>query len=693
MNNEKIMSKIIASSLVFVIGAVNVSEVFAYTKDETVYSKVKSNGENYQTTVTEHIKNTDDINTLNDISELLNITNTNGDEKFSKENNSITWNAYGNDIYYKGNTEKEIPIETSINYELDGKEIEAKDLAGKSGKIKITINYTNKEERTVTVNGKTEKMYVPFVIATGTIFDNTKIKNIKITNGRVVDNGTKTFVVALSCPGLVESLELKDDLDIDLNKVEITFDAENFEIGNIMSVAMPKVFENTDIDNLDALDEIYSQINELKSASNQLVEGAKTLQDGTEEYIEKSSEFAEGLSTFNRGMNTATNSYDKIDEGIDSVNSNVDTLKNGASKINDGVNDLTDGLNTLQSGVSAGKKQAVSSLETSSKTLDAGIDQIIDGKDVEIDTIKEKVIENANDQLATGLKTGISTSVSSAIDTTMNAKIKSIMNDESLTEEEKVLLQKVLPKMSITEAEKQAMSKQIGTAIDNAIETTTKAQEAGLDTINNSEKGVKAGLNTLKSQATSSIEKGISAISSGFDSITDGTEKLIDGSNELKSGTTSLENGTSQLQAGVNTLASGSKDLKSGLNTLNSSSNKLNNANMQLLEGANTISDGAKTLADGMTTFDKDGIDKLVSYVNGDIKDLQVRIEKLQELANEYDSFAGIAEGNEGTTKFIFLVDSIKNETKEENQSTMPINNEENLSKSDNYNKETISGE
>ena len=693
MNNKKIISKIIASSLVFVIGAVNVSEVFAYTKDETVYNKVKSNGENYQTTVTEHIKNTDDINTLSDISELLNITNTNGDEKFSKENNSITWNAYGNDIYYKGNTEKEIPIETSITYELDGNEIEAKDLAGKSGKVKITINYTNKEERTVTVNGKAEKMYVPFVIATGTIFDNTKIKNIKITNGRVIDNGTKTFVVALSCPGLVESLELKDDLDIDLNKVEITFDAENFEIGNIMSVAMPKVFENTDIDNLDALDDIYSQINELKSASNQLVEGAKTLQDGTEEYIEKSSEFADGLATFNRGMNTATNSYDKIDEGIDSVNSNVDTLKNGASKINNGVNDLTDGLSTLQSGVSAGKKQAVSSLETSSKTLVAGIDQIIDGKDLEIDKIKEKVIENANDQLATGLKTGISTSVSSAIDTTMNAKIKSIMNDDSLTEEEKLVLQKVLPKMSITEAEKQAMSKQIGTAIDNAIETTTKSQEAGLDTINNNEKGVKAGLNTLKSQATSSIEKGISEISSGFDSITDGTEKLIDGSNELKNGTTSLENGTSQLQAGVNTLASGSKDLKSGLNTLNSSSNKLNNANIQLLEGANTISDGAKTLAEGMTTFDKDGIDKLVSYVNGDIKDLQVRIEKLQELANEYDSFAGIADGNEGTTKFIFLVDSIKNETKEENQSTMPINNEENLSKSDNYNKETISGE
>ena len=228
MNNKKIMPKIIASSLVLALGTINAVPVFAYSKDETVYTKVKSNGEGYQTTVTEHIKNTDDLETLNDISELLNITNTNGDEEFSRENNSITWKASGNDIYYKGNTEKELPIESSIKYELDGEEIEAKDLAGKSGKIKITINYTNKEERTVRINGKTEKMYVPFVVATGTMFDNTKIKNVTVTNGKVIDNGNKTLVVALSCPGLIESLGLEDDVDIDLNKIEISFYAENF---------------------------------------------------------------------------------------------------------------------------------------------------------------------------------------------------------------------------------------------------------------------------------------------------------------------------------------------------------------------------------------------------------------------------------------------------------------------------------
>ena len=690
MNNKKIMPKIIASSLVLALGTINAVPVFAYSKDETVYSKVKSNGEGYQTTVTEHIKNTDDLETLNDISELLNITNTNGDEEFSRENNSITWKASGNDIYYKGNTEKELPIESSIKYELDGEEIEAKDLAGKSGKIKITINYTNKEERTVRINGKTEKMYVPFVVATGTMFDNTKIKNVTVTNGKVIDNGNKTLVVALSCPGLIESLGLEDDVDIDLNKIEISFDAENFEMGNIMSVAMPKVFENSDIDNLDALDDIYSQINDLKSASTQLVEGAKTLQDGTEEYVSKSTEFADGLESFNQGINTATNSYNKIDEGIDSVNSNISSIKSGANKLNQGASDLSDGLNSLQTGVSAGKEKAVSSLEESSETLSEGIDQIIAGKDQEVETIKEQVIENANNQLADGLKTGVSSAVSSAIDSTMSAKLNAIMSDESLTKAEREAIAKVAPKLTVTDAEKQAMSKQIGTAIDSAVAKTTKAQEAGLDKINDNEKGVKAGLKTLKTQASSSIKIGISAISSGFDSITEGTTELIAGSNELKNGTSTLSQGTSKLQTGVGTLASGSKELKTGLNTLNSSSDKLNTANKQLLEGANTISDGAKTLAEGISTFDEEGINKIVSMVNGDVKDLQTRVEKLQELANEYDSFAGKDEEAEGTTKFIFVVDSLKKDSKKE-ESNMPVENNTSTANSE-TDKETNSG-
>ena len=680
MNNKKIMSKVIASSLVLALGTINAVPVFAYSKDETVYTKANANGSSYQTIVSEHLKNSDNAELLKDMSTLLNIKNTNGDEEASQNGTSLEWKTSGNDIYYQGNTDKELPLDCTIKYELNGEEIAPNDLIGKSGNVKITIEYTNREERFVNINGKSEKMYVPFVVMAGTMLDNTKMKNIEVTNGKVLDNGQKTVVVGLACPGLIESLGLEDEDLPDLNKVEISFEATDFEMENIMSYATPKIFDDADISAMDKLDEVYSQINDLKSASTQLVEGAKTLQDGTEEYVSKSSEFADGLETFNQGINTATNSYNKIDEGIDSVNSNISTIKNGANKLNKGASDLSDGLNSLQTGVSAGKEQAVSSLEESSKTLSAGIDQIIAGK--------EQVIENANSKLAEGLKTGVSSAVSSAIDSTMEKKMasvqKAILADETLTTEEKLAIQKSLSSISISDAEKQAMSKQIGTAIDSAVAQTTKAQEAGLDAINDNEKGVKAGLNTLKTQAASSIKSGISEISSGFDAITDGTTELIAGSNELKNGTSTLSQGTSKLQTGVSTLASGSKELKTGLSTLNTSSNKLNSANKQLLEGASTISDGAKTLAEGISEFDKEGINKIVSMVNGDVKDLQTRVEKLQDLANEYDSFAGKDEEAEGTTKFIFVVDSLKKDSKKE-ESNMPVENSE-------ENKETNSG-
>ena len=640
MNNKKIMSKVIASSLVLALGTINAVPVFAYSKDETVYTKANANGSSYQTIVSEHLKNSDNAELLKDMSTLLNIKNTNGDEEASQNGTSLEWKTSGNDIYYQGNTDKELPLDCTIKYELNGEEIAPNDLIGKSGSVKITIEYTNKEERFVNINGKSEKMYVPFVVMAGTMLDNTKMKNIEVTNGKVLDNGQKTVVVGLACPGLIESLGLEDEDLPDLNKVEISFEATDFEMENIMSYATPKIFDDADISAMDKLDEVYSQINDLKSASTQLVEGAKTLQDGTEEYVSKSTEFADGLETFNQGINTATNSYNKIDEGIDSVNSNISTIKNGANKLNKGASDLSDGLNSLQTGVSAGKEQAVSSLEESSKTLSAGIDQIIAGKDQEVETIKEQVIENANSKLAEGLKTGVSSAVSSAI--------------------------------------------------DSAVAQTTKAQEAGLDAINDNEKGVKAGLNTLKTQAASSIKSGISKISSGFDAITDGTTELIAGSNELKNGTSTLSQGTSKLQTGVSTLASGSKELKTGLSTLNSSSNKLNSANKQLLEGASTISDGAKTLAEGISEFDKEGINKIVSMVNGDVKDLQTRVEKLQDLANEYNSFAGKDEEAEGTTKFIFVVDSLKKDNKKE-ESNMPVENSERVANNE-ENKETNSG-
>ncbi|MFR7666460.1 MAG: hypothetical protein ACLU2J_04035 [Clostridia bacterium] len=199
MNNKKIMSKVIASSLVLALGTINAVPVFAYSKDETVYTKANANGSSYQTIVSEHLKNSDNAELLKDMSTLLNIKNTNGDEEASQNGTSLEWKTSGNDIYYQGNTDRELPLDCTIKYELNGEEIAPNDLIGKSGNVKITIEYTNKEERFVNINGKSEKMYVPFVVMAGTMLDNTKMKNIEVTNGKVLDNGQKTVVVGLAC--------------------------------------------------------------------------------------------------------------------------------------------------------------------------------------------------------------------------------------------------------------------------------------------------------------------------------------------------------------------------------------------------------------------------------------------------------------------------------------------------------------
>lgn len=288
--NNKIISKITSGALLITVFAYT-TPVLAYTKDETVYSKINTNGEQYTTIVNDHIKNEKEEKIINDISDLLNIENTNGDEELQKEGNNLVWDANGSDIYYQGETQKELPIECKVTYTLDGKEIMAKDLAGKSGKVKVTIEYINKDEHTVKINGKNETMYTPFVVICGTIIKNENNKNIEITNGKVIDDGTKTTVIGISIPGLQESLGIsKQKIDVP-NKVEINMESTDFELNNIVTYVTPKVIEDSDLKIFDEIDEIYSKVNTLQSSSQQLEDGANTLKQGTDTYNQKSQEF------------------------------------------------------------------------------------------------------------------------------------------------------------------------------------------------------------------------------------------------------------------------------------------------------------------------------------------------------------------------------------------------------------------
>lgn len=197
--NKKFISKIISGTLLCTIVTYG-APVMAYTKDETVYSKIEPDGSLYNTIVNNHIENYEENKLLKDLSDLLNIKNTNGDETFNLEGNSLLWNSEGKDIYYQGESNKELPITCRVKYELNETEISAKELAGKSGNVKITIKYTNKDSHKVNINGINETLYTPFVAICGTIVDNDKNKDIEIKNGKIVNDGSKSILMGMAMP-------------------------------------------------------------------------------------------------------------------------------------------------------------------------------------------------------------------------------------------------------------------------------------------------------------------------------------------------------------------------------------------------------------------------------------------------------------------------------------------------------------
>lgn len=306
-------------------------------KDETVYIIADSTGKAEETIVSEWLKNPEGKNQLKDVSDLKEIENVKGDESFTQKGSDLTWKAGGNDIYYQGKTSKEAPVTEKITYYLDGKEISAKEIAGKNGKVKIRFDYTNHE--------KTGDVYVPFMVISGMVLDS-NFTNVQVTNGKVISNGDSSIVVGAALPGLKESLKVKEsDFSEDVSipeYVEVTADAEKFELDMTMTVVAGASALNADA-SLD-FSEIDDKIEDLTDAMGQLKDGSKELKDGLDTLNEKTGEFSSGLNTLQNGITAYTDGAGKLANGINA-------LKGQSGLLISGISDLVSSVGTLNSGV------------------------------------------------------------------------------------------------------------------------------------------------------------------------------------------------------------------------------------------------------------------------------------------------------------------------------------------------------
>ena len=665
--NNKVISKIISGTLLCSMVGYTLP-VFAYTKDETVYSKMDSNGKNYKTIVSTHIKNTENADLINDLSDLLNVKNSSGDETYTQDGNKFVWNANKNDIYYQGESSKELPIECNVKYELDGKELSANEIAGKSGKVKITLQYTNKEERTVDINGKKVKMYVPFVVVAGTIIENENARNIEVSSGKVVDDGSKTVVVGMAMPGLQESLGLSDDeVEISSN-VEITMDATNFETSSIMSYVTPKVLEEDDLKVFDNLDEIYGQVNTLQTSMNQIQDGANTLKDGT-------TQLATGANTLKDGVTTAYNGAQTISA---EVAKSTQSLKNDKSEALDSKT-----LESIKQQAAASSKlteeqkaQIKAQAQTSAVLTDEQKAQIkaqaaqraklTEAQSAEITALAKKgaaLTEKQKAQITEKAKDGAQLTEAQKTAIITNAQA----NYPAITEAEKTLLivtaqntaTQTAVNTALATAENTAKQTAVATALNVAQQVATQtAETTAVETAQQiaTQTAVTTALKTAQSTATTTAMQTSTTVA-----------KQV--------GNQAKKTFTNQVVSQMNTLGNGLNQLTSGLS-------ELNNGATTLANGTNQVNDGATTLAEGIKTFNEEGIKKICNYINGDVKDLTTRVQKLTDLSKDYNNFTMLDGENDGEVKFIMIAEAVKKqEDSEQNKeeavlSTNVINDE-----------------
>ncbi len=633
---EKIGKHIVAGVIAFSMIAIQALPCLGYAKEEMVYTKANTEGKEYETIVSSYLRNDEKSIELRDESELENIKIAKQGQSYEQNGTELIWQTNGEDVYYQGTSTKQIPLKWEIHYELERKEITPQELAGKKGKIKIHLICHNQDAHTVEVNGKPTTLYTPFLVGATTVLDNNKMRNISITNGKVIRNGEKTLVLGLAFPGLQESLDWQEKDSSLPEEITITMETEEFELSNIICFATPKILEKEDVAKLDKFDTVFDQIRLLADSSKQLVQGGNQLQEGMNTYVEKAEEFDMAMNELQEGSSTIEQNYTKIGQGISGVKHGSEELSIGASSVNEGTKQL---------------KGAICSVSDNLEKLLIGSHTTLEGEKKLNSGVNELILQSTNnlEELAKRLKNTITTDTESVTELTKNNVTLQKVMDSLSQEGEAELISTLKEQMQNNQTQITSLKKQI------------QEKASYLQQLQNKMTNSEAQMKELK-QGFSSLEKGLTTICEGLTQLAGGTSKLQQASQELEQGTTSLYQGSKTLSYGTGELQKGSKQIEEGLSTLGTSTLQLAKANGQLLQGAEELSSGTKELKEGMDTFDKQGIQKLYDAIFGSGKETLERVKKLQQLADEFTG----AEKNQ--INFITLFDEIQKEEEKEDQ-------------------------
>ena len=568
----------------------------SFSKSETVYAVMNGDGSIKSTTVSEHLYSASGLANVTDKTTLTDIQNTESDAEFTQNGEELVWNTNDTDVYYKGNTDKALPIDVKVTYALDGQEAALEDIIGKSGHLTVTVNLKNNETGTVNVNGKDRTIVTPLITAVGVILGG-DASNVTAEHG-MIESAAKSSVAAfVTLPGVKDSLSglLPDEVnsieDYLQDTVTVEADVEDFTCPQVMvACATSTAALGTDnVFDLSSINDLTDGINQLNDAMSQLMDGASQLVDGT-------SQLAGGVLALLDGANT---------------------LNNGAAALDDGLGQLTNGLDTLSANNAA---------------LNAGAQQVADG-----------VLASANKTLKEG----------GLIDEDMTWSNYEAVIDNILTMNDKTLAagrRKIV--RTVWEQAPSFKDSQLDLALYLSATKTNHDLEAALKLMQNFDASMLTGAlemvtnadakNTAKAELKYQVENSqdmadVRALKTSLSQI----QFFVSSVNQYTAGVQTAADGAHSAKDGSAQLAAGTKTLYDGVNTLNT--------------GAGQLNDGAGQLNDGLNQFNEEGISKLTGALDQDqLHGLKTVLDEMTDRLNDYTSFAGAPDDAESSVKFVY---------------------------------------
>ena len=568
----------------------------SFSKSETVYAVMNGDGSIKSTTVSEHLYSASGLANVTDKTTLTDIQNTESDAEFTQNGEELVWNTNDTDVYYKGNTDKALPIDVKVTYALDGQEAALEDIIGKSGHLTVTVNLKNNETGTVNVNGKDRTIVTPLITAVGVILGG-DAANVTAEHG-MIESAAKSSVAAfVTLPGVKDSLSglLPDEVnsieDYLQDTVTVEADVEDFTCPQVMVACATSTaaLGTSNVFDLSSINDLTDGINQLNDAMSQLMDGASQLVDGT-------SQLAGGVLALLDGANT---------------------LNNGAAALDDGLGQLTNGLDTLSANNAA---------------LNAGAQQVADG-----------VLASANKTLKEG----------GLIDEDMTWSNYEAVIDNILTMNDKTLAagrRKIV--RTIWEQEPSFKDSQLDLALYLSATKTNHDLEAALKLMQNFDASMLTGAlemvtnadakNTIHEELKYQIENSqdmadVRALKTSLSQI----QFFVSSVNQYTAGVQTAADGAHSAKDGSAQLAAGTKTLYDGVNTLNT--------------GAGQLNDGAGRLNDGLNQFNEEGISKLTGALDQDqLHGLKTVLDEMTDRLNDYTSFAGAPDDAESSVKFVY---------------------------------------